>query len=813
MPYLRPQEPCKKCVHPRRSASILLGMALILVALALAGCLGLTSGSKAGSAPNSAAAQPTISGISPSSGPTSGGVVVLISGADFQTGAGVQFGNMAASAVQVTASDQIRAIAPAEASGSVSITVKDSDGEVATVAKAFTFVPAPLEIAAKTLPVGVVGSGYSAALAASGGTPPYTWGAAGTLPKGLHLNTATGVIAGTPSAAGSFSFSVSVRDANAAASASLSLKVSADPSPAISGVTPGSGLAGAGTTVRISGSNFRAGAAVKFGNDAAASVQLVNSTEVQATTPAETAGTVTVTVQNSDGQIASAANSFTFAEPPAPAADVVVNAGQTVSETGSDDLAAAKNIFASASAPESNGGLSDWSVISSNLAMTRMRIINGLGDCALTAQGNLTGCTPLNNNLALVKANNLSPHVIVGQWAPSSIPGNPLQWGVSQWAQYDALCSAIVNYVVNQYGGSGFNEVLFEVGNEVDITQSAQDLWLTPTPNVPQGDPSRYAQYDTVYSHWAKAISAVAQKYPGKKIRIAAPATGFWSVEYGPGPLWENQIIQQYAAKGLPLDVISLHIYDHDAAVLAQYAQSIRSTLNANGNSKAEIWVSEWGASSSGDNYFGAINASHEGAAWAIYFLSQALKGGVTGGSFLQVRDNEGSDTAGAKSDLFEASWDHVQQSVEYPKAIANAFGMVTRMAGTRKSETTNSAKPDLRVLASSSATSASVVVANYNYLFDYTHHNFSDQSKSESVTVAFTNLPFGGTVTVDRYLIDSQTSNLDYWIAGGKIPPSVQATELQKVESFSATVSGGQVTLPARQLGPSAVSLWIVHP
>ena len=79
-------------------------------------------------------------------------------------------------------------------------------------------------------------------------------------------------------------------------------------------------------------------------------------------------------------------------------------------------------------------------------------------------------------------------------------------------------------------------------------------------------------------------------------------------------------------------------------------------------------------------------------------------------------------------------------------------------------------------------------------------------------MTVAFKNLPFNGPVTVDRYLIDAKTSNLNYWVAAGKTPPSVQVTQLQKVESFSASSTNGQLTLPARQLGPSAVSLWIVH-
>jgi hypothetical protein len=161
---------------------------------------------------------------------------------------------------------------------------------------------------------------------------------------------------------------------------------------------------------------------------------------------------------------------------------------------------------------------------------------------------------------------------------------------------------------------------------------------------------------------------------------------------------------------------------------------------------------------------------------------------------------------------MFEGTWNHVEGGAEYPKAIANALTMVNRMSGTRKSVTVNPAKPTLLALTSSDSTSASLIVSNYNYLFDYVHKNYSDLSKSEAVTVGFNNLPFNGAVTVDRYLIDAQTSNLDYWVAANKVPPSLQATQLQKVESFSAVVTGGTVTLPARTLGPSAVSLWIVH-
>ena len=61
-------------------------------------------------------------------------------------------------------------------------------------------VSAILAITTTSLPEAKVGDAYSATLAASGGQPPYTWGATG-LPAGLSCSTA-GVISGNPTASG-----------------------------------------------------------------------------------------------------------------------------------------------------------------------------------------------------------------------------------------------------------------------------------------------------------------------------------------------------------------------------------------------------------------------------------------------------------------------------------------------------------------------------------------------------------------------------------------------------------------------------------
>ena len=81
----------------------------------------------------------------------------------------------------------------------------------------------------------------------------------------------------------------------------------------------------------ITGTNFAAGATVTFGGTAATNVVVVNSTTITATTPAGSAGAVTVTVTVS-GQSGSLTNGFTYVVAPT-VSSVSPNSGPTAGGT------------------------------------------------------------------------------------------------------------------------------------------------------------------------------------------------------------------------------------------------------------------------------------------------------------------------------------------------------------------------------------------------------------------------------------------------------------------------------------------------
>src|SRR5580700_431144 len=132
------------------------------------------------------------------------------------------------------------------------VTVSNSAGSATSTAAMLTVdaVTSTLKITTAQLPAGTLANPYTSTLAATGGTPPYTWSlSSGVLPNGITMNSA-GNISGSPTVAGTSPFTVVVKDSTgASASANLSINVVTAAPPTVSVNSPANGSTVSGTVV------------------------------------------------------------------------------------------------------------------------------------------------------------------------------------------------------------------------------------------------------------------------------------------------------------------------------------------------------------------------------------------------------------------------------------------------------------------------------------------------------------------------------------------------------------------------------------
>jgi len=199
------------------------------------------------------------------------------------------------------------------ATGVSNFTVQVSDANAATATQALSIniTLSPI-VTTASLPGATQNGSYSATLTASGGTAPYSWSiSAGTLPAGLTLASATGVISGTPTGTGTSNFTVQVTDTNSqSGTKGLSLTVASPPSVTTSSLPGGTQNSAYSTTLAATGGTAPYTWSISAGT-LPAGLTLASGTGVISGTPTGT-GTSNFSVRVTDANSVAAAQSLSI---------------------------------------------------------------------------------------------------------------------------------------------------------------------------------------------------------------------------------------------------------------------------------------------------------------------------------------------------------------------------------------------------------------------------------------------------------------------------------------------------------------------
>ncbi len=249
---------------------------------------------------------PTVTGVSPNTGPNSGGTTVIITGTGLTGATAVKFGATTAS-FTVNSATQITASSPVESNSTVDITVTTPGGTSAVNAPAdqFTFTTPPAPTVTGLSPTsGSTAGGTSVAITGTGftGATAVKFGASAA--TSFTVTNSTSMTATSPPGS-AVTVDVTVTTPTAGTSAvnapADQFTYTVPPQPTVTGTSPNTGPTSGGTSVVITGTGFTGASVVKFGTSAATSFTVNSPTSVTATAPGGSTGAVDITVTTPGG--------------------------------------------------------------------------------------------------------------------------------------------------------------------------------------------------------------------------------------------------------------------------------------------------------------------------------------------------------------------------------------------------------------------------------------------------------------------------------------------------------------------------------
>ena len=339
--------------------------------------------------PSSESAQgpPSITSVTPATGPTTGGTVVTISGAGLNGTIGTcTFNGVSLAGLhQGTGTDgksTYEGTTPASSTTGYATIVITTVGGTATNSTFFTYfnpMPTLTSISpAAGSPVGgtvvtITGTNFSGATAVTFG---------GTAAAGYTVNSATSITATTPVHAAA-SVDVSVTNSYGTGTKTggfeytLNIKVTS--------ISPAAGPKTGGTAVTVFGANFVSEATVKIGGGSCTGVAWVDSNHLTASTPSGSAGAKNVVVTNPDTSSSTLIGGFTYFNAPttagiSPASGSTIG-GTTVTITGTNFVVGATTVTFDTT------GVTPTSVTTTQIICTAPAHAAGAVDVTVTTPG------------------------------------------------------------------------------------------------------------------------------------------------------------------------------------------------------------------------------------------------------------------------------------------------------------------------------------------------------------------------------------------------------------------------------------------
>ena len=252
---------------------------------------------------------PTITSLSPTSGPDYGGDATWITGTNLTGATAVTFDGTAVVYYSVNSATQMIVVAPAHAAGLVDVVVTTPGGS-ATLTNGYRYTPKPT-ITAISPAAGRTAGGTAITLTGTGFIGEFNVSFDGTDATNVVVVSATTITATTPAhAAGVVDVEVCRCSADEQ-TGTLSSGFTYAPAPTVTAISPTSGTTSGGTSVTLTGTTLTGTTGVTFGGTAATNVAVVSATSVTATTPAHAAGAVDV-VATTPGGTGTLTSGFTY---------------------------------------------------------------------------------------------------------------------------------------------------------------------------------------------------------------------------------------------------------------------------------------------------------------------------------------------------------------------------------------------------------------------------------------------------------------------------------------------------------------------